>query len=160
MTTVEKKVDEIIRFLTADSEEKRSRAHENLRGMVHAAPPPHKKICTEFMVHEIMKDIGVPAHVVGYPYVVEAVLLVLSDQMYINNITSCLYPQLAAKFDTTAARVERGIRNAVSITFERSDLDVLGRYFGNSVSPKTGKPTNSQFIAQVANEIRMRQKEN
>ena len=158
MTTVEKKVDEIIRFLTADSEEKRNRAHENLCGMVHAAPP--KKICTEFMVHEIMKDIGVPAHVVGYPYVIEAVLLVLQDQMYINNITSGLYPKLAAKFDTTAARVERGIRHAVSITFERSDLDVLGRYFGNSVSPKTGKPTNSQFIAQVANEIRMRQKEN
>lgn len=159
MTTVEKKVDEIIRFLTADSDEKRSRAHKNLCGMVHAAPPP-KKICTEFMVHEIMKDIGVPAHIVGYPYVVEAVLLVLSDQMYINNITSGLYPKLAAKFDTTAARVERGIRHAVSITFERGDLDVLGKYFGNSVSPKTGKPTNSQFIAQIANEIRMRQKEN
>ena len=157
MTTVEKKVDEIIRFLTADSEENRNRAHENLCGMVHAAPP--KKICTEFMVHEIMKDIGVPAHVVGYPYVVEAVMLVLQDQMYINNITSGLYPKLAAKFDTTAARVERAIRHLVEVTWTRGDWDVLGRYFGNTVSPDRGKPTNGEFIARLTNIVRQQMRQ-
>ena len=90
---------------------------------------------------------------------VQAVLLVVHDRMYINNITFGLYPQLAARFDTTAARVERAIRHLVEVTWSRGDLKVLERYFGNTVSPEKGKPTNGEFIARLANVVKEKMKE-
>jgi two-component system response regulator (stage 0 sporulation protein A) len=79
--------------------------------------------------------------------------------MYIDNITFGLYPQLAAAFDTTAARVERAIRHLVEVTWTRGDMEVLMRYFGNTVSPEKGKPTNGEFIARITNIIKLRMKE-
>ena len=81
------------------------------------------------------------------------------DQMYINNITFGLYPQLAARFDTTAARVERAMRHLVEVTWSRGDMDVLNRYFGNTVSADKGKPTNGEFIARLANIVKQQMKE-
>ena len=83
----------------------------------------------------------------------------IHDQMYINNITFGLYPQLAARFDTTAARVERAIRHLIEVTWSRGDVDVLMRYFGNTVSPDKGKPTNGEFIARLSNIVKLRLKE-
>ena len=77
----------------------------------------------------------------------------------INNITFGLYPQIAAKFDTTASRVERGIRPLIEVTWTRADMDILCGYFGNTVSPDRGKPTNSEFIARIANVVRQRMRE-
>lgn len=77
----------------------------------------------------------------------------------INNITFGLYPQIAAKFDTTASRVERGIRHLIEVTWIRADMDILCGYFGNTVSPDRGKPTNSEFIARIANVVRQRMRE-
>ena len=83
----------------------------------------------------------------------------LYDKMYINNITFGLYPQLAARFDTTAARVERAIRHLVEVTWDRGDLDTLRKYFGNTVAPHKAKPTNGEFIARLSNIIRQKMKE-
>ena len=90
---------------------------------------------------------------------VEAVLMAVENRYYINNITFGLYPQIAAKFDTTASRVERGIRHLIEVTWTRGDMDVLCRYFGNTVSPDRGKPTNGEFIARIANVVRQRMRE-
>lgn len=78
---------------------------------------------------------------------------------YINTITFGLYPQIAAKFDTTASWVERGIRYLIEVTWTRADMDILCGYFGNTVSPDRGKPTNGEFIAQIANVVRQRMRE-
>lgn len=108
----------------------------------------------EYLVRQILLDLGAPDHLLGHPYVVEAILLTLEDGMYIHNITFGLYPQLAATFDTTAARVERAIRHLVEVVWARGDLDTLQRYFGNTVGPERGKPTNSEFIARLVNVAR------
>ena len=90
----------------------------------------------------------------GHPYVIRGILLVMEDRMYINNITMLLYPKLAAEFDTTAARVERAIRHLIEVTWFRGDMDVLDKYFGNTVSASRGKPTNGEFIARMANVVK------
>ena len=80
--------------------------------------------------------------------------MAVENRYYINNITFGLYPQIAAKFDTTASRVERGIRHLIEVTWIRGDMDVLCGYFGNTVSPDRGKPTNGEFIARLSNIVR------
>ena len=98
-------------------------------------------------------ELGAPDHLVGHPYTVQAILLVVQDRTYIDSITFGLYPQLAAAFDTTAARVERAMRHLIEVTWTRGDLDVLDRYFGNTVSASKGKPTNGEFIALIADKL-------
>lgn len=110
-------------------------------------------------VRRILLELGAPDHLVGHPYVIRAILLVLGDQLYINHITFGLYPQLAVEFDTTPARVERAIRHLIEVTWSRGDLDVLDRYFGNTISASKGKPTNGEFIARIANVVKSRLRE-
>ena len=157
MSTLEQQVNALMRLCTAEKESERVKIREELRRLIVSrsasrAPDP------EYLVRQLLLELGSPDHLLGHPYVVEAVLLVLSDQMYINNITFGLYPQLAAKFDTTAARVERAIRHLVEVTWMRGDIDVLAKYFGNTVSMDKGKPTNGEFIARLANVIRKERK--
>ena len=113
----------------------------------------------EYLIRELLLELGAPDHLVGHPYVVQAILLVVQDRTYIDSITFGLYPQLAARFDTTASRVERAIRHLVEVTWSRGDMDVLVRYFGNTVSPEKGKPTNGEFVARLANIVKLRMKE-
>ena len=113
----------------------------------------------EYLIRELLLELGAPDHLVGHPYTVQAILLVVQDRTYIDSITFGLYPQLAAKFDTTAARVERAIRHLVEVTWTRGDWDVLGRYFGNTVSPDRGKPTNGEFIARLTNIVRQQMRQ-
>ena len=113
----------------------------------------------EYLVRQLLLELGAPDHLLGHPYVVQAVMMCLENRMYIDNITFGLYPQLAAAFDTTAARTERAIRHLVEVTWTRGDMDVLGRYFGNTVSPEKGKPTNGEFIARITNIVKLRMKE-
>ncbi len=158
MSMLEQQVNALMRLCTAEKESERVKIREELRRLIVSrsasrAPDP------EYLVRQLLLELGSPDHLLGHPYVVEAVLLVLSDQMYINNITFGLYPQLAAKFDTTAARVERAIRHLVEVTWTRGDWDVLGRYFGNTVSPDRGKPTNGEFIARLTNIVRQQMRQ-
>ena len=115
-------------------------------------------LAPEEAIRQILLELGAPDHLMGHPFVVRGIELVVSNQMFLNNITFGLYPQLAAEFDTTAARVERSIRHLIEVTWERGDLDVLNRYFGNTVSPDRGKPTNGEFIARIANVVKSRMK--
>lgn len=107
----------------------------------------------ERQVTAIIHDIGVPAHIKGYQYLREAIRLTVADMDSINAVTKVLYPAVAKKFGTTASRVERAIRHAIEVAWDRGDLETLQKYFGYTVSNAKGKPTNSEFIAMIADRI-------
>ncbi|MDE6589381.1 MAG: sporulation transcription factor Spo0A [Oscillospiraceae bacterium] len=107
----------------------------------------------ERQVTAIIHDIGVPAHIKGYQYLREAISLAVGDMEVINAVTKVLYPAVAKKFGTTASRVERAIRHAIEVAWDRGDLETLQKYFGYTVSNAKGKPTNSEFIAMIADRI-------
>lgn len=149
MRNLEWEVDTLIRLCTAPTSEERDKARQALLGQT--APTRPRRQEPESLLRQLLLELGTPDHLVGHPYVVEAVLMSVENRYYINNITFGLYPQVAAKFDTTATRVERGIRHLIEVTWMRGDMEVLCRYFGNTVSPDRGKPTNGEFIARLAN---------
>ena len=103
-------------------------------------------------------EIGVPAHIKGYQYLREAIIIAVNDMDVINAITKVLYPQVAKRFDTTPSRVERAIRHAIEVAWDRGDLDTLQRFFGYTVSNTKGKPTNSEFIALIADKLQLQLK--
>ena len=107
----------------------------------------------ELTVTEILHQIGVPAHIKGYQFLRDAILLTMDCPDYINAVTKRLYPAIAKKNGTTASRVERAIRHAIEVAWDRGDLEVLQWYFGYTVSNTKGKPTNSEFIAMIADRI-------
>jgi len=114
----------------------------------------------ESLVTSILRDIGVPANIRGYHYLREAIIIATRDMDVLNAVTRVLYAQLAKAFQTTPRRVEQAIRHAVEVAWDRGDLDTLQRYFGYTVSNTKGKPTNSEFIAIVADQIQLWLKEN
>jgi len=107
----------------------------------------------ERMVTAIIHEVGVPAHIKGYQYVREAIMLTVEDMDVINSVTKVLYPEVARHFGTTASRVERAIRHAIEVAWDRGDLETLQKFFGYTVSNAKGKPTNSEFIAMIADRI-------
>ena len=110
----------------------------------------------EEQVTEMLHEIGVPAHIKGYNYVRAAIILAVKDMDLMGAVTKVLYPEVAKQFGTTSSRVERAIRHAIEVAWDRGDLDTLQRYFGYTVSNAKGKPTNSEFIAMLADELRIR----
>ena len=154
MNKLEMQVDALMRLCTATDEETRAQAREEIRQLLSGRKPAAKPD-PETMIYQILLELGAPDHLKGHPYAVQAVLLAINDRMYIDNITFGLYPQLAARFDTTAARVERAIRHLIEVTWNRGDLDVLNKYFGNTVSADKGKPTNGEFVARLANVVKL-----
>ena len=112
----------------------------------------------ELMVTEIIHQIGVPAHIKGYHYLREAIILSIKDGEMINSVTKLLYPTVAKKNQTTSSRVERAIRHAIEVAWDRGDVDVLNSYFGYTIHNSRGKPTNSEFIAMIADKLRLRLK--
>ena len=157
MSNLEKQVDALMRLCTAEKEADRRRAREELRCLRKAENRTSDD--PEDMVREALLELGTPDHLAGHPYLVRGILLVLEDRNYIANVMSGLYPKLAEQFGSTPSRVERSIRHAIEVAWSRGDLDVLNRYFGNTVSADKGKPTNSEFIARVANIVRQRMKD-
>jgi len=112
----------------------------------------------EAMVTSMIHEIGVPAHIKGYQYLREAIMIAVKDMDVINAITKILYPQVAKTFHTTPSRVERAIRHAIEVAWDRGDLDTLQRFFGYTVSNTKGKPTNSEFIALIADKLQLQLK--
>ena len=110
------------------------------------------------MVTDIIHEIGVPAHIKGYQYLREAIILTIKDMDMINAVTKALYPAVAKRFDTTSSRVERAIRHAIEVAWDRGDIETLQRFFGYTVSNIKGKPTNSEFIAMIADCLSLRLK--
>ncbi len=112
----------------------------------------------EAMVTSMIHEIGVPAHIKGYQYLREAIIIAVNDMEVINAITKVLYPQVAKTFATTPSRVERAIRHAIEVAWDRGDLETLQRFFGYTVSNTKGKPTNSEFIALIADKLQLQLK--
>ncbi|MBE6914919.1 MAG: sporulation transcription factor Spo0A [Ruminococcaceae bacterium] len=112
----------------------------------------------ETTVTEVIHEIGVPAHIKGYQYLREAIIITINDMDVINAVTKVLYPAVAKKFGTTPSRVERAIRHAIEVAWDRGDLETLQKFFGYTVSNIKGKPTNSEFIAMIADCLSLRRK--
>ena len=110
----------------------------------------------ETMVTDIIHEIGVPAHIKGYEYLREAIILTIHDMDMINAVTKVLYPEVAKRFGTTPSRVERAIRHAIEVAWDRGDVETLQKFFGYTVSGIKGKPTNSEFIAMIADHLSLR----
>lgn len=131
---------------------------ERLRQVLRAMESGRNKarreaVNLDTMVTSVIHEIGVPAHIKGYQYLREAIKLAVDDMEVINAITKVLYPQVAKTFQTTPSRVERAIRHAIEVAWDRGDLDTLQRFFGYTVSNTKGKPTNSEFIALIADKL-------
>ena len=109
-------------------------------------------------VTAVIHEVGVPAHIKGYQYVREAIVIAVQDMDVINAVTKVLYPEVARRYSTTPSRVERAVRHAIEVAWDRGDLETLQRYFGYTVSNTKGKPTNSEFIAMIADRIRLQRK--
>lgn len=109
-------------------------------------------------VTAIIHEVGVPAHIKGYQYVREAIIIAVQNMDVINAVTKVLYPEVAKRFHTTPSRVERAIRHAIEVAWDRGDLETLQNYFGYTVNSAKGKPTNSEFIAMIADRIRLQKK--
>ena len=134
---------------------------EEIRGGESLRKPAVRKLGRsdiESMVTGIIHEIGVPAHIKGYQYLREAIIIAVNDMDVINAITKVLYPQVAKTFNTTPSRVERAIRHAIEVAWDRGDLDTLQRFFGYTVSNTKGKPTNSEFIALIADKLQLQLK--
>jgi two-component system response regulator (stage 0 sporulation protein A) len=112
----------------------------------------------EIRVTDILHEVGVPAHIKGYQYLRHAIIMSVRDIDNINAITKVLYPSVARKFKTTSSRVERAIRHAIEVAWDRGDVEVLNSFFGFTVSSVKGKPTNSEFISMIADKIRLEMK--
>jgi len=110
----------------------------------------------ELMVTEIIHQIGVPAHIKGYQYLRDSIILAIEEPDIINSITKQLYPTVAKKNSTTPSRVERAIRHAIEVAWDRGDVDVLNSYFGYTIHNNRGKPTNSEFIAMISDKLRLK----
>lgn len=109
----------------------------------------------EMIVTDVMHQIGVPAHIKGYHYLRDAIMLCIQDSEAIDSVTKILYPTVAKRFNTTSSRVERAIRHAIEVAWDRGDIDVLNSYFGYTIHNGRGKPTNSEFIAMISDKLRL-----
>lgn len=123
------------------------------------AGPGNKSVNMETRVTAIIHEVGVPAHIKGYQYLREAILIAVHDMDVINAVTKVLYPEVAKRFGTTASRVERAIRHAIEVAWDRGDLETLQKYFGYTVSNAKGKPTNSEFIAMIADRLQLQMRQ-
>jgi two-component system response regulator (stage 0 sporulation protein A) len=109
-------------------------------------------------ITQIMRDVGVPAHIKGYQYMRDAIMMAVNDKEIISAVTKRLYPELAKNHKTTPSRVERAIRHAIEVAWNRGKVDTINDLFGYTINTRKGKPTNSEFIAMVADTLRLSEK--
>lgn len=126
--------------------------------MVFGRPEPLETHSLEADVTAIIHEIGVPAHIKGYQYLRDAIILSVQDGEIMGAITKRLYPTIAKKYKTTSSRVERAIRHAIEVAWSRGKMDTIEELFGYTVSSGKGKPTNSEFVALIADKIRLEYK--
>ena len=125
---------------------------------VKAQNPSAAEPSLEIQVTEILHQIGVPAHIKGYHYLRDSIIMAIETPDIINAVTKRLYPSVAKRYDTTASRVERAIRHAIEVAWDRGDVDILNSYFGYTIHNTRGKPTNSEFIAMISDRLRLHMK--
>ena len=127
-------------------------------GLTEGALQPESEPSLEIQVTEILHQIGVPAHIKGYHYLRDSIIMAIETPEIINAVTKQLYPSVAKKYDTTSSRVERAIRHAIEVAWDRGDVDILNSYFGYTIHNTRGKPTNSEFIAMISDRLRLHMK--
>ena len=132
---------------------------DRMRAAAAPAEPEQHPAELKNLVTSIIHEIGVPAHIKGYQYLREAIMIAVDDMDVINAVTKVLYPEVAKRFSTTPSRVERAIRHAIEVAWDRGDVEVLQKFFGYTVSGVKGKPTNSEFIAMIADRLYLQKKE-
>ena len=136
------------------SHEDLAKALERIRSAMNAAPAQsdNRLECT---VTEMLHQIGVPAHIKGYHYIRDSIIMCVRRPQMINAVTKELYPAVAERYETTPSRVERAIRHAIEVAWDRGDIDILNSYFGYTIHNGRGKPTNSEFVAMLSDRIRL-----
>lgn len=143
-------------YVVADGHEQelaKAKVKQILNG-ISSAPPERKAESVEAAIRRVLVELGVPSHVKGYSRLICAIRIVVEDPAAARMITKRLYPEVAKEFGDTPSRVERAIRHAVELSFERCDFETVNRYFGSTVNPRKGQPTNSEFITRLADVIR------
>ncbi len=128
------------------------------KNQVKTQSPSATEPSLEIQVTEILHQIGVPAHIKGYHYLRDSIIMAIETPDIINAVTKRLYPSVAKRYDTTASRVERAIRHAIEVAWDRGDVDILNSYFGYTIHNTRGKPTNSEFIAMISDRLRLHMK--
>lgn len=156
MTALEKKVDAIAAVLLANDFPERDAALADLGRLMDCSDNEAQAQGLDECIDRCLLELGVPDNLCGRRYLMSALTIAVKDPAAIDYITGYLYPAVAKEHETTPSRIERGIRHAIEVAWDRGDMDVLSEYFGNTVSIRKGKSTNSEFIARVANVIRKR----
>ena len=157
MELLTEKVKAIIDFELATSQQERSKAELKIRDLQSRTSNPAQT--AEQILRRILFELGVPEHLVGYQYIIDAVLMVVDEPKLINRLSgNGLYLFVGSKNGVTASKTERGIRYVVDKVFLNCDMDILHRYFGNTIDPDRGKATNGEFIAKMANVVREQMK--
>jgi len=134
-----KRIDALLQWQSAGSSAKGAATGDNM----------------DVVISDIMRQIGVPAHIKGYKYLRTAIRLCIEDGEMLGSVTKILYPTVAKEYGTTASRVERAIRHAIEVAWDRGDVDVLSSFFGYTIQAERGKPTNSEFIAMIADKLKL-----
>ena len=140
---------------TQTEEERNRKKRERKRGMQEYITGDYIESTLENDVTDIIREIGIPAHIKGYQYIREAIMMTVNDMNLLNYITKLLYPTIAKKYKTTSSSVERAIRHAIEVAWNKGQIDVLENMFGYTISAGKGKPTNSEFIALIADKLRL-----
>lgn len=132
-----------------------TRIRQLSEGHVIPAHTPVKTRSLDVEVTNIIHQMGVPAHIKGYQYLRDAILFVIAEINLLGAVTKELYPMIASKYNTTPSRVERAIRHAIELAWDRGNVEMMNKFFGYTINVERGKPTNSEFIAMVADKLRI-----
>lgn len=152
----EQKINAIMRYIVAETREKKNLALSEIKNIMEESEASKKCMNVDEVIEEILTEIGVPCHIIGYDYIIYTIKLVFDNPEYMRSITGVLYPAVAQKYNTKAVSVERAIRHGIECAWDRADFEVIEKYFGNTISAEKGKPTNSEFIARIANIVKRR----
>ena len=151
------KVPRII-ILSAVGQDKITQQYTSSSSILSNETKSTTPIDLETEITNIIHEIGVPAHIKGYMYLREAITMVVNDMELLSAVTKELYPSIAKKYNTTASRVERAIRHAIEVAWGRGQVDAINKLFGYTIHTEKGKPTNSEFIAIIADKLRLKNK--
>ena len=151
MRTLEQKVDILVRYCAAESEQARRYYHADLQSILTSG----ERMDARRSIDRALSDLGIPDHLLGYAYLQAAIDLVVRQPEAAYAVTGCVYPAVAMRYSTTAQLVERAIRHAVERGWSRCDESMREMYFGGKLRPGRRKPTNAEFIARIANVVRL-----
>ncbi|NLK52088.1 MAG: sporulation transcription factor Spo0A, partial [Syntrophomonadaceae bacterium] len=132
-----------------------NRLRQLANGQPAAPASPVKTRNLDVEVTNIIHQMGVPAHIKGYQYLRDAIILVINEMNLLGAVTKELYPMIAQKYMTTPSRVERAIRHAIELAWDRGNVEMMNKFFGYTINVERGKPTNSEFIAMIADKLRI-----